>query len=69
VAVGQERPHPQFRGQGEGLAVVIFGLITIRGLAPRRNIAEEAQGICLVVTLLVLTGQRQHVLDGGLRLL
>ena len=48
VTVGLERAHAKFVGQGEGLAVVVFGLIALRGLAPRRDLAEEAQGICLV---------------------
>jgi hypothetical protein len=54
-----ERPHPQLLGQGEGLAVVGFGLIAFRWLAPRCNVAEEAQSIRLVTTFLVSTGKRQ----------
>jgi hypothetical protein len=42
VAVGHERAHAECLGQGEGLAVVGFGLIVLRGLTPRRNLAEEA---------------------------
>ena len=52
---------PEFLGQGEGLAVVGCGLRTIRGLTPWRNIAEEAQGICLVAAFLMRTGKRQRV--------
>src|SRR5262249_59513687 len=37
-----------------------------RGLAPRRNVAEEAQSICLVATFLVLPGERQCTLSQGL---
>ena len=69
VAVGLERAHAQFLGQGEGLAVVGFGLLALRGLAPRRNVAEEAQGIRLVAPFLVRTGERQRPLGEGLRLL
>ncbi len=69
VAVGLERAHAEFLGQGEGLAVVGFGLLDLRGLALRRNLAEEAQGIRLVATFLVLTGERQRPLGEGVRLL
>ena len=44
--------------QGEGLPVMIFGQGSLRWLTPRRNLAEEAQGICLVATFLVLMGKR-----------
>ena len=70
VAVGLERAHAQFLGQGEGLAVV--------GLRLRRSsegsrcaaiVAEEAQGIRLVATFLVLAGVRQRLRGEGVRLL
>ena len=69
MAVGLERAHAELLGQGEGLAVVGFGLIALRRLAPRRNVAEEAQGIRLVAPFLVLTGERQRPLGEGVRLL
>ena len=62
MAVGHEWAHAEFVGQGEGLVVVSFGLLALRGLAPRRNVAEEAQGIRLVAPFLVLTGVRQRAL-------
>jgi hypothetical protein len=34
----------------------------------RRNVAEEAQGICLVATFLLCTGERQRTFGEGLRL-
>jgi hypothetical protein len=68
VAVGLERPHPQLLGQSKGLAIVGFGLIILRRLAPRRNVAEEAQGIGLVAAFLALTGKRERPLDQGVRL-
>ena len=34
-----------------------------------RNLTKEAQGICLVATFLVLTGERQRLLGEGVRLL
>jgi hypothetical protein len=33
------------------------GGLALRGIAPRRNVAEEAQGICLMATFLALTSQ------------
>ena len=69
VAVGLERAHAELLGQGEGLAVVIFGLIAVRRLTPRRHVAEEAQGIRLVAAFLVRTGERQGALGEGVRLL
>ena len=42
VAVGLEWAHAQFVGQGKSLAVVGFGLFGLRGLAPCRNLTEEA---------------------------
>ena len=59
VAVGLERAHAELLGQGEGLAVVGFGLLDLRGIALRRNLAEEPQGICLVAMFLVLAGSRR----------
>ena len=46
-----------------------FGRRDLRRLAPRRNVAEEAQGIRLVAPFLVLTGERQRTLGEGVRLL
>src|SRR5262249_23720066 len=40
-----------------------------RGIAPRCNVAEQAQGICLVAAFLARTGERQRLLGEGLRLL
>jgi hypothetical protein len=69
VAVGNQRAHLQLLGQGEGLAVVISGLHALWRLAPRRNVAEETQGIRLVAPFLVLTGERQCRLSKGVCLL
>jgi hypothetical protein len=65
VAVGLERAHAEVVGQGEGLAVIVFGLLARQRLAPRRNRAEEAQSICLVAPFLVRTGMRQRTLGQG----
>ena len=67
--MGLERAHAELLGQGQGLAVVGFGWLDLRRLAPRRNVAEEAQGIRLVAAFLVLTGERQRTLGEGVRLL
>jgi hypothetical protein len=67
--VRHERTHAQLPGQGEGLAAVCFGLLALRRLAPRRNLAEEAQSIRLAPPLLVRMGMRQSLLGEGMRLL
>src|SRR5262245_57035108 len=64
-----ERAHAQLLAQGERLAVVGFSLIALRKITPRRNVAEEAQGIRLVAAFLVLMGMRQRLLGKDLRLL
>ena len=69
MAVGLERAHAEFVSQGEGLAVVGYGGLALRGLAPRRNVTKEAQGIRLVATFVVLTGECQRLLGEALRLL
>ena len=38
VAVGDEGAHAEFPGQGEGLAVVFSSLLSLRRLAPSRNV-------------------------------
>ena len=42
MAVGLEWAHAEFVGQGEGLTVVISGLIARRRFTLRRNLAQEA---------------------------
>ena len=69
MAVGLERAHAQLLGQGEGLAVVGFGLRRLRRIAPRGDRAEEAQRIRLVATFLVRTGECERLLGEGVRLL
>jgi hypothetical protein len=69
VAVGLERAHAEFLGQGKGLAVVGLGLAVLWWLTLSRNLTEETQGIGFVALFLVLTGERQHALGEGVRLL
>ena len=68
VAVGLERAHAEFVGQGQGLAVVGFGQLVLRGLTSRRDVAEEAQGIRLGTPCLVCTGMRQRTLGEDVRI-
>ena len=65
VAVGLERAHAEFVSQGKGLTVVIFGLLALWGITPRRDVTEDPQGIRLVATFLARTGERQRLLGGG----
>src|SRR6266478_6385845 len=52
VTVGHERAHAEFVGQGASLLRVGCSLYGFQRLAPCRNGAKEAQGICLVTTFL-----------------
>ena len=56
VAVGLEGAHTEFVGQGEGLAVVGFGLLEIRGIAVHGDIAEDMQGMGFPSSCPVSTG-------------
>ena len=69
MAVGLERAHAEFGGQGEGLLVVISGLRDLRSIATSGDLPKEAQGIRLVAAFLVRTGMRQRPLSEGVRLL
>ena len=69
MAVGQEWTHPQFVSQGEGLAVVGFGLLDLRGsrcaaISPRRRRAYAWWPRSWYVT-----GERQRPLGEGVCLL
>jgi len=68
VTVGHERAHTKLVSQGEGLLIVGYGLSALQGIAPRRNLAEEVQGICFVAPFLMRTGKRQRMLSQGVRL-
>ena len=46
-----------------------FGLLALRRLATRRNLAEEPQSIRLVATFMMRTGERQRPLGEGVGLL
>jgi hypothetical protein len=58
----RQRAHAEFHGQGEGVLIVGLGQRDIRRLAPCGDVAEQAQGIYLVTTFLLLTGERQRTL-------
>src|SRR5262249_5404005 len=68
LAVRQERTHAEFLSQGEGLAVVDFGLLALWRLTPRRNLAQEVQSIRLFAAFLILAGERPRPLGEGERL-
>ena len=57
VAVGLERAHAEFLGQGEGLPVVMFGRLDLRGVLMGGDLPEEPQGPRLVAPLLMGTGE------------
>ena len=61
VAVGLEWAHAEFLGQGEGLAVVGFGLRGIRGIGVGLDNAKLVQRERLVGTLFVLPGQAERL--------
>src|SRR5262252_9211119 len=69
AAMGLERAHAEFLGQGEGLLVMICSRLALRRLALCRDLAEEAQGIRLVASFLVRTRDLQRTLSKGMRLL
>jgi hypothetical protein len=56
MAMGLERAHAQFLGQGEGLLVVDFGLNGLWGLTLRRHRAEKPQGVSFVAAFLMGAG-------------
>ena len=62
VAMGLERAHTELVGQGEGLLVIVFSFLGMRGIAMCSDRAEEVQRIRFVAPLLVLTGKRQRAL-------
>ena len=68
VAVGLERAHAEFLGQGEGLAVVGCSGFDLWRLVVRRNLAEEPQGVGFVAPFLMGSGELQGVLRLGVRL-
>ena len=59
VAASEERAHPQFTGQRERLAVAGLGRADVQRIGPGGDLAEEAQGICLVAPLAALASQRE----------
>ena len=56
VAVGLQRAHAEVVGQGEGLAVVGFSRLDIRGVAMDGDAAKQSPGIRLVALLLLGLG-------------
>ena len=61
VAVGLERAHAEFLGQGQGLLVVGFGLCGIGGIGVGMDNAKLVQREGLVPALLLLPGQVERL--------
>jgi hypothetical protein len=66
--MGLERAHAQLLSQGEGLAVESFGLLGLWGLALRRNVAKEAQGVSFLAPIPIGLSESQGALCLGVRL-
>ena len=63
--MGLERAHAQLVGQGQGLTVRDFGLLDIRWIAMRGDLAEESENPRLVSPFFVRSGE----IEGTLRAL
>ena len=61
VAVGLQRAHAEFVGQGQGLLVVGFGLCNVGGVGVGLDNAKLVQRERLVGTLLLLPGQVERL--------
>ena len=61
VAVGHERAHAEFLGQGQGLLVVGFGLRGIGGVGVGMDDAKLVQRERLVPAFLLLPGQVERL--------
>ena len=68
MAMGLQRAHAELLGQSKGLPIMGFIVVCLWGLAPRRDLAEEAQDIRLVAPVRELAGDRQGALGVGVRL-
>ena len=66
MTVRQQRAHAEFVGQGEGSAGRwVSAWSALRGIAPRRNLAEQAQDIRLVAPFAARSGECQRALGEG----
>ena len=61
MAVGQERAHAEFLGQGQGLLVVGFSLRGIGGVGVGMDDAKLVQRVRLVPAFLLLPGQVERL--------
>jgi len=57
--VGRERPHSQLLRQRQRLAVVALGVLDVRRLAARRDLAQEAERVCLGALFLAFARVRE----------
>src|SRR5262249_24369786 len=67
MAVGDERTHPQFFGDGD--RVVVVALSVLRGIVAGRDLAEELEGPRFVGALTALAGKSQRSPYGRARVL
>src|SRR4030095_2658644 len=65
VAVGHERSHSEFVGQGDWFPIMFFGIPDIRRTFVRCDLAEEPKSVRLVSSLFVLARESQGALCGG----
>ena len=63
MAVGHDRTHAEFFGEGERLLVAMFGWLGSRGLLMGGDLPEEPQGPRLVPPLLMGTGEVESTLS------
>src|SRR5262245_23022160 len=68
VAVRLQRAHANLFGQGEGLAVVGFGLGNVRWIAMRGTVAQETVRMRLVAMPCVGAGEIEEAFGKGARL-
>jgi hypothetical protein len=52
-----ERAHTELPGQGEGLLVVLSGMLDLWGLSLRSDLPEKPERVCQVSPLFVLVRQ------------
>ena len=65
MAMRNERAHAKFFSEGESLAIVVFRVSNIRGIFVRRDLAQEAEGPCLIAAFSALAGEHQRAVGVG----
>src|SRR5215510_8887348 len=62
MAMGQERAHAEFVGQGHSLTVIVCSRLGYQRITLRSDVAEEPEGPCLMSPFLVLTADLESAL-------